>query len=136
MLRTLLLGLLLTLQAHALPGWKLDGVEAGETANQIDWPHQPQKDGQFRHGATLVKVEQGVVVSVSGSSLTTPAGATIKKGQSGDAALKTLGTAESVLYGCGKDSQQIHFFKRYQLDLTVTNGKVTSIRLFSETPKR
>lgn len=47
-------------------------------------------------------------------------------------ALTILGKPDGgTLYGCGTTSQQIHFYKSQGFDLTVTNRKVTGLRLYT-----
>ena len=113
-----MLKFLVFLLLTALPGWKLDGLEVGQPAPSGVSPHKAQ-------------IKDGKIVTLWGSRLLTPEGATVRLGQSGESALKILGKTDKVLYGCGKDGgQQVHFFERYHLDLTVTNGKVTGLRLY------
>ncbi len=119
----------------ALPTWaktsyRLDGIGIAQRSSQFKWLAK-QPAGQYKHGNTTVEIRNGEVVTIWGEQLVTPTDAEIKLGQSGESALKILGKPSGgTLYGCGRTSQQIHFYKSEHLDLTVTDQKVTQIRLY------
>lgn len=119
----------LTLPCWAGPSYKLDGISIGQPSSQLRW--LDKSTGKFKHGKTTVEVKNGEVVTIWGEQLSTPSDKQIKLGQSGESALKILGKPNGdTLYGCGTTSQQIHFYKSEGLDLTVTDQKVTAIRLY------
>ena len=132
-MKHILIAFALTVAAHpswAGPGDRLDGIRIGQPAGELRW--LDKTSGKFKHGKTTVEVKEGEVVTVWGEHLVTDADQEVKLGQSGQIALKILGRPDGgTLYGCGTTSQQIHFYKNEGLDLTVTNGKVTGIRLYS-----
>lgn len=119
----------LTLSCWAGPSYKLDGISIGQPSSELKWLGKPT--GKFKHGKTYVEVKNGVVVTIWGEQLTTSTDLQIKVGQDGESARKILGKPNGgTLYGCGTTSQQIHFYKNQGLDLTVTDQKVTAIRLY------
>lgn len=122
------------LTVAALPSWagpgdRLDGIRIGQPAGELRW--LDKTSGKFKHDQTTVEVKEGEVVTIWGEHLVTQADQEVRLGQAGQSALKILGRPDGgTLYGCGTTSQQIHFFKSQGLDLTVTDGKVTAIRLY------
>lgn len=118
------------LPGRAGPGFRLDGIRIGQPAAELKWLNKDH--GRFKHDQTTVEVKGGKVVTISGQRLVTPSEQQIKLGQSGPSALTILGKPDGgTLYGCGTTSQQIHFYKSQGFDLTVTNGKVTGLRLYT-----
>lgn len=130
----LLIAMILTLSAlpsWAGPSYQLDGISIGQPSSQLRWLEK--SNGKFRHGQTTVEVKNGEVITIWGQKLVTPSAREIKLGQSGESALKILGKPNgNTLYGCGRTSQQIHFYQSEGLDLTVTDQKVTAIRLYKK----
>lgn len=118
------------------PGWsesnyRLDGITIGQPSSQLRW--LDKTNGKFKHVKATVEVKNGEVVTIWGERLLTPTDKTIELGQSGQSALSLLGKPDGdTLYGCGRTSQQIHFYKEAGFDLTVTDGKVTGIRLYKK----
>ena len=131
-MKKLILASFLTLAAlpcWAGPSYKLDGISIGQPSSQLRW--LDKSTGKFKHGQTTVEVKNGEVVTIWGEQLSISSDQQIKLGQPGDSACKMLGKPNGgTLYGCGRTSQQIHFYKNQGLDLTVTDQKVTAIRLY------
>ena len=126
----LLLWLTMACASWAAPpeACSIDGIAPGQAASALEWPTRPSKNGQFRHQKTVVEIKDGFVIAVTGTRLLTPEGAIIECGESGPAALSKVGKPDRILYGCGKDSQQVNFYDTLGILITVTNGKVTGLR--------
>ena len=108
--------------------YSIDGVYTGQTASSLEWPTVPKKDGQYRHHKTLVEIKDGKVNWATGALLQTPGGAIVRLGEAGPKALAKVGKPESILYGCGKTSQQVNFYDSLGIQITVTDGFVTGLR--------